>query len=140
MLTVISRALLISSKPGLSKDEHATGVFDGNSSVFQCHQNFTMLTSCPQPQPPSVLVKQMQLLAGGKSGTGSSRVNQLPSWEQNPRILFPPHIQLLGVVHLAFSLFLVSPCIFFFLLNKQACLIQDSQDVRAPSSHGSSNS
>lgn len=77
---------------------------------------------------------------GGKSGTGSSRVNQLPGREQNPRILFPPHIQLLGVVHLAFSLFLVSPCIFFFLLNKQACLIQDSQDVRAPSSHGSSNS
>lgn len=94
----------------------------------------------PSPQPPSVLVKQMRLLAGGKSGTGSSRVNQLPSWEQNPRILFPPHIQLLGVVHLAFSLFLVSPCIFFFLLNKQACLIQDSQDVRAPSSHESNNS
>ena len=51
MLTVISRALLTSSKPRLSKDEHETGVYGGNSSVFQCHQDFTMLTSCPHHSP-----------------------------------------------------------------------------------------
>ena len=44
-----------------------------------------------------------------KPGAGSSQVNQLPGWEQNPG--YDP---ITKSYPFSFCLFLVSPCIFFF--------------------------
>lgn len=140
MFTVISSVLQLPINQHCQKMSMTLVSMVVNSSAYQCHQGFTMLTSTPSPQPSPVLVQQMRSLGEKDKGWKQWRKSaaRLGRESRNSTLSSYP---ITKSCPFSFCLFLVLPPIFFsFCINKLALRQQDSQDVRAPSSHASCSS